>query len=103
MTQASSFVRNSTSQKEILEEIRIEQKVSPLRDMEELEKLLKEGIYELEEIAGSFIDFNTDLKARGLLKDFVLFADHNAKSKFREEYYDEYLALQIRYNRDSNL
>lgn len=103
MAQTSSFVNNGASQKGILKEIRIEQKISPLRDIEELEKLLKEGIYELEEIAGSYIDFDTDLKARGLLKDFVLFADHNAKSKFREEYYDEYLALQIRYNRDSNV
>lgn len=99
----NSFSNNEDSLKNILEEIRIEQKISPLRDINELKTYLNQGIYDIEYYSGKYIDFDEDLQARELLKNYVLFADHNMKSKFKEEYSDEYIQLQIKYNRDSDL
>lgn len=99
----NSFVANTTSIEQLLEEIRVEQKISPLRNISELENILKEGIYDIEYNVGNYIDFDVDLQARSLLKDYVLFADHNMKSKFKEEYSTEYINLQFKYNKDSNI
>lgn len=99
----TSFSSNSASLEKLLEEIKIEQKISPLRNITDLSNLLKSGIYDIEYYVGYFIDFDKDLQARDLLKNYVLFSDHNLKSKFKEEYIDEYINLQIKYNSDTNV
>lgn len=99
----NSFINNESSIQGLLEEIKIEQKISPLRDIKELEKYLKQGIYDIEYYVGKMVNFDEDLQARDLLKNYVLFSDHNLKSAFRKDYEDEYISLQIKYNRDSNV
>lgn len=99
----NSFSKNNDSLEKILEEIRIEQKVSPLKDMSEYENTLLSGIYDIEDSVGYYIDFDIDLKARDLLKNYVLFSMHNLKSKFKEDYANEYISLQFKYNRDTDI
>lgn len=94
----SSFQLKIDSINKILEEIKIEQKISPLRNINELKNILNQGIYDIEYYVGKYIDFDKDLQARDLLKNYVLFSDHNLKSKFKEEYQNEYINLQIKYN-----
>lgn len=99
----NSFQYCNDSIASLLEEIKTEQKISPLRRINDFEKILKQGIYDIEYFVGKYIDFDKDLQARGLLKNYVLFCDHNLLSKFKEEYRDEYINLQIKYSSDSKL
>lgn len=96
-----SFSKKDESIIKLLEEIRSEKKISPLKKNEEFEKLLLEGIYDIEEAIGFYIDFDKDLKARKLLKNYVLYSMYNLLAKFKEDYLSEYTELQFRYNRDS--
>ena len=98
-----SFAKKEEAIEKILEEIRINHKISPLRNIKDLTSNLLEGIYDIETFVGSYIDFDEDLTARKLLKDYVLFSDFNMISKFKEEYYSEYVSLQIKYNCDTVL
>lgn len=99
--QQNSFLLNDDSIKKLLDEIKGDQKISPLRDINDLKGFVKQGIYDIEYYVGKYINFDEDLQARDLLKNYVLFSDHNLKSKFKEEYQGEYIGLQIKYNRDS--
>lgn len=98
-----SFLMQEDNIKKLLNEIKIEQKISPLRNLEELIPKIKEGIYDIENDVGYYIDFDDDLKARSLLKNYVLFADHNLLAEFKEKYFKEYIELQFKYNKDSNI
>ncbi|MDE6141318.1 MAG: hypothetical protein K2G03_01815, partial [Bacilli bacterium] len=100
---SKSFLSNDDSIKNLLSEIRIEQKVSPSRKDEEFESYIKQGIFDIEEIVGTFINFDQDLKARALLKEYVLFSDFKMLKDFKERYADDYFYLQAKYSRDTNL
>ena len=56
-----SFSKKDESIIKLLEEIRSEKKISPLKKNEEFKKLLLEGIYDIEEAIGFYIDFDKDL------------------------------------------
>lgn len=98
-----SFAENEDSIKNLIKEIRLEQKVSPSRKNEEFESYVKHGIFDIEENIGVYINFDTDLRARALLKDYVLFSDHKMIKDFKERYSDDYFYLQAKYARDTNV
>lgn len=97
----NSFSENNDSIIKLLEEIRVEKKISPLKDMKDFKNILLTGIYDIEEKIGFYIDFDNDLKARDLLKNYVLYSTHNLLAKFKEDYFSEYTELQIKYNCDT--
>ena len=87
----------------LVSEIRIEQQVSPNLPDSNFISYVKSGEFDIDEIVGCKIDFEKDLKARELLKNYVLYANHKRLAEFKELYLPEYVSLQIKYNRDSNL
>lgn len=89
--------------KVILDEIRNEQHISPFREDEEFTPYIKEGMYDINRFCGAEIDYEKDLKARRLLKDFVLYADYKRLAEFKEKYIGEYDALQREYYSNSDV
>lgn len=88
---------NETEIQKILTEIKVEQHTSPFKEDSELLDYINEGIFDINEAVGYDIDYATDLKARSLLKDYVLYSDHKRKSEFRKLNEDEYAYLQTKY------
>ncbi len=103
MLKNKSFSTNLVSIERLILEIRSEQKISPMRKNAEFKNYVLQGIFDIEEKIGSVIDFDIDLKARALLKDYVLYADHNLLKDFFERYSDDYFYLQAKYSRDTNI
>ena len=48
-------------------------------------------------IGSTKLDFSKDLKARSLLKNYVMYANHKRLAEFKELYRSEYLELQREY------
>lgn len=82
---------------EILEEVKKEQQISPYIDEAYLKNYIKEGEMWLKEIVSVDIDYLVDLKARSLLKMYVLYANHKRLAEFKELYQNEYIELQAKY------
>jgi hypothetical protein len=88
---------------EILEEIVDEQQISPFFKDEVLLTYIKEGEYDINNSSGELIDYDKDLEARSLLKNYVLYANHKRIAEFKELYGGEYAKLQIKYHRDTDV
>ena len=82
---------------ELIEDIRLEQQISPFIDDKMIRNFIQEGIYDIENVVGSTIDFTKDLKARTLLKNYVLYANHKRLAEFKNIYKAEYIELQRDY------
>lgn len=81
----------------LLKEIVDEQQISPFIKTDGLLNYIKEGIYDINYNAGKEIDYDKDLKARSLLKNYVLYARHKRLAEFKELYYSDYATLQAEY------
>jgi hypothetical protein len=86
-----------------LNEIREEQHISPFREDEEFIGYIKDGIYDINMYCGNKIDYDKDLKARRLLKNYVLYADYKRLAEFKQIYIGEYDELQRKYYVNSNI
>ena len=82
---------------ELLEEIKQEQHTSPYKEDEEIIGYIKDGQYDINEVCGTEIDYVEDLKARSLLKNYVLYADYKRLAEFKQLYGAEYAFLQAKY------
>ena len=89
--------------KELLDEIKLEQQISPFLDEKIIITFINDGIYDIEKNVGFEIDFATDLKARTLLKNYVLYANHKRLAEFKILYGGEYIELQREYYTNSKL
>lgn len=87
----------------LLEEIKQEQHPSPFKEDKEFIGYIKEAAFDINENCGTEIDYEKDLKARSLLKNYVLYADHKRLAEFRQLYGGEYAALQAKYYKPSNV
>ncbi len=87
----------------LIKEIRSEQHISPFRENEEFEGYVKEAIYDINEKCGAKIDYDKDLKARSLLKNYVLYADFKRLAEFKELYGGEYAELQAKYYKPADV
>lgn len=87
----------------IIKEIRLEQHVSPFRENEEFEGYVKDGIYDINDKCGAKIDYEKDLKARSLLKNYILYADYKRLAEFKELYAGEYAELQAKYYKPADI
>lgn len=83
--------------KQLIEQIRKEQHVSPYRDNEEFTQYIKDGIYDINNYCGTDIDYTTDLKARRLLINYVMYADNKRLAEFKTLYIGDYDELQRQY------
>ena len=87
----------------IVADIREEQHISPFIDDKAIKNFIKSGIQSIEDNVGFEINFEKDLIARELLKNYVLYANHNRLAEFKELYGGDYIALQRKYYTHSQL
>lgn len=92
---------NDTQIEELLQEIRNEQ--HPLEDDETLIGYIKYGEYDINENSGEKIKYEIDLKAKSLLKNYVLYARYKRLAEFKQLYAGEYANLQAKYYKPSSL
>lgn len=81
----------------IISEYRVENQISPFREDSEFEDYVKDGIFDINDYCGEKIDYDKDLKARRLLKNYIVYADHNRLAEFKSMYLAEYDELQRDY------
>lgn len=87
----------------IVKEIRKEQAISPKIPDDNFINYVKEGMYNINDSVGCMIDYETDLEAKSLLKNYVLYANHKRIAEFKELYIGDYVALQLKYNIDTSI
>jgi hypothetical protein len=68
----------------VLEEIKAEQQISPFFNDDTLTNYIKEAEYDVNHAVGEKIDYESDLEARSLLKNYVLYANHKRLAEFKE-------------------
>lgn len=86
-----------------MNEIRNEQHISPFRADDEFTDYIKDGIFDINKYCGVTIDYEKDLRARRLLKNYVLYADYKRLAEFKQLYIGDYDALQRDYYINSNI
>ena len=89
--------------KSLLEEIKREQHPSPFKDDNEFLGYIKDGEYDINKACGAKIDYQKDLKARSLLKNYVLYADYKRLAEFKQLYGGEYAILQAEYYKPTDV
>ncbi len=94
---------NDTQIKSLIAEIRGEQHISPFEEDKVLEGYIKEAEYDINNHTGTVIDFEKDLKARSLLKNYVLYSRFKRLAEFKQLYAGEYANLQADYYKSSDI
>ena len=94
---------DDTQIKSLITEIRGEQHISPFEEDKVLEGYIKEAEYDINKSSGSEIDYEKDLKARSLLKNYVLYCRFSRLAEFKQLYVGEYANLQAEYYKPSNI
>lgn len=93
---------NNSDIKKIVDELLDEKRISAYEKKDSFERKVTLAIYFLEnEIAGATIDFNEDLNARDLVKEYVFYDFYNMIPEFKERYANELTKLQFKYNSTS--
>lgn len=87
----------------LLQEIKQEQHPSPFKEDEEFIQYIKDGEYDINNYCGAIIDYEKDLQAKSLLKNYVLYADYKRLAEFKQLYGGEYAYLQARYYKPTNI
>ena len=88
---------------ELILEIRGEQHISSFEKDEVLKKQIKEAEYDINKNSGAEINYNEDLKARSLLKNYVLYSRFSRLAEFKQLYASEYVNLQAEYYKPANI
>ena len=94
---------NDTQIKSLIAEIRGEQHISPFEEDKVLEGYIKEAEYDINKNAGAEINYEVDLKAKSLLKNYVMYCRFGRLAEFRQLYGAEYAYLQAIYYKPSNI
>lgn len=94
---------NNTQIEKLIEEIRSEQHVSPNEEDEVIEKLIKEAEFDINSKSGAKIDYDADLTARGLLKNYAMYRRFGRIAEFKQLYAGDYADLQAKYYKPSNI
>lgn len=87
----------------LIKEIRGEQHISSFEEDEVLKKQIQEGEYDINKNSGADINYEEDLKARSLLKNYVLYSRFSRLAEFRQLYASEYANLQAEYYKPSDV
>ena len=94
---------DNTQIKSLITEIRGEQHISPFEEDKVLEGYIKEAEYDINKSSGAEIDYEKDLKARSLLKNYILYARFKRLAEFKQLYAGEYANLQADYYKSSDI
>lgn len=94
---------DDTQLQNLLQEIKLEQHISPFREDKEFIGYIKDGEYDINRHCGAEIDYTKDLAARSLLKNYVLYADYKKLAEFKQLYGGEYALLQAKYYKPTNV
>ena len=94
---------DDTQIKRLITEIRKEQHISPYEEEEVLRGYIKEAEYDINKSSGAEIDYEEDLKARSLLKNYVLYSRFKRLAEFKQLYAGEYANLQAEYYKPSDV
>lgn len=94
---------NGTQIKTLIEEIREEQHISPFEEDKVLEGYIKEAEYDINNACGAKLDYDKDLRARSLLKNYVLYSRFKRLAEFKQLYMGEYAYLQAEYYNPSDI
>lgn len=94
---------DDTQIKSLITEIRGEQHISPFEEDKVLEGYIKEAEYDINNHTGAEIDYEKDLKARSLLKNYVLYSRFKRLAEFKQLYVGEYANLQADYYKSSDI
>ena len=94
--------KQDSEYQELLEEIKKEQHISPFEEDSVIIGYIKEAEYDINK-CGPGIDYDTDLDARSLLKNRVLYAREKRLAEFKELYAGEYAKLQAEYYKPTNI
>lgn len=92
-----------TQIQELLQEIKNEQHLSPFKEDKEFIQYIKDGEYDINNNCGTVIDYEKDLQAKSLLKNYVLYADYKRLAEFKQLYGGEYAYLQAKYYKPANI
>lgn len=92
-----------TQIQKLLQEIKQEQHPSPFKEDKEFIQYIKDGEYDINNYCGTVIDYEKDLQARSLLKNYVLYADYKRLAEFKELYGAEYANLQAKYYKPTDV
>jgi len=87
----------------LVSEIRREQHISPMEEDKVIEGYVKDAEYDINDVCGAKIDYEVDLKARSLLKNFVQYARYSRLAEFKQLYGGEYAYLQAKYYKPSDV
>lgn len=101
--ESEEIVDQETAYTELLQEIRNEQHISPFEEDNVILGYIKEAEYDINESSGVEIDYNKDLKARSLLKNYVFYAREKRLAEFKELYAGEYAVLQAKYYKPTDV
>ena len=94
---------DDTQIKKLITEIRKEQHISPFEEDEVLQGYIKDAEYDINESSGAKINYEEDLKARSLLKNYVLYSRFSRLAEFMQLYAGEYANLQAKYYKPSDV
>lgn len=84
-----------TQKENILKEIKNEQ--HPLENEDTLKGYIEEANYDIIDNVGQKIDYDKNLKARSLLKNYVFYARYKRLAEFKQLYVGWYAELQAEY------
>lgn len=94
---------NDTQIDNLIEEIRGEQHIPCMEDDEIIKGYIEEAEYDINDNCGAKINYEVDLKAKSLLKNYVLYARYKRLAEFKQLYVGEYAYLQAKYYQPSSL
>ena len=87
---------------ELCQEIRNEQHISPFESDDVIIGYIKEAEYDINK-CGSGIDYDKNLDARSLLKNYVFYAREKRLAEFKQVYAGEYATLQAEYYKPADI
>jgi len=87
----------------LLKEIRGEQHIPSIEEEDVIKGYIKDAQYDINECCGEKINYEIDLKAKSLLKNFVLYARYGRLAEFKQLYAGEYAYLQAKYYKPSDV
>lgn len=87
---------------ELLQEIKNEQHISPFEEDSVIIGYIKEAMYDINK-CGPGIDYDVDLKARSLLKNYVFYSREKRLAEFKQLYAGEYANLQAEYYKPTDV
>lgn len=93
---------NDTQIQSLLQEIKNEQHISPFEEDSVIISYIKEAQYDINK-CGPDIDYEKDLKARSLLKNYVFYAREKRLAEFKQLYAGEYALLQAEYYKPTDV